>query len=286
VKPSSFAYAKARSLEEAVELLDAHSGEARILAGGQSLVALLNMRLSAPAVLIDINGIADLRTIARDGDWLKIGALARYSEAMESDLVAAEAPLIAKALPYVAHAAIRNRGTIGGSIALADPAAEMPACLLALGGEVEAVGPAGAPRIAADDFFLGLYETALQPNEVLTAVRVPAAKLTMRIGFAEFARRHGDYALVGLAASARADGDRLVDVRLAFFSVGATPVRAKAAEAALSGRIGALPVEAAVAALEDDLDPSGDLQASRALKMHLAGELVRRVASELERPRP
>ena len=286
MKPSSFAYAKARSLEEAVELLDAHSGEARILAGGQSLVALLNMRLSAPAVLIDINGIADLRTIARDGDDLRIGALARYSEAMESDLVAAEAPLIAKALPHVAHAAIRNRGTIGGSIALADPAAEMPACLLALGGEVEAVGPAGARRIVADDVFLGLYETALQPNEVLTAVRVPAAKPAARFGFAEFARRHGDYALVGLAASARAEGGRLADVRLAFFSVGATPVRAKAAEAALSGRIGALPVEAAVAALREDLDPVGDLQASRALKMHLAGELLRRVAADLERPRP
>ena len=139
-------------------------------------------------------------------------------------------------MPHIGHAAIRNRGTIGGSIAFADPAAELPACLLALGGEVEIAGAKGKRTVKADDFFKGLFETALGPADVLTAIRVPAATKDTRVGFAEFARRHGDYAMVGLAASAKADGKGLSDVRLAYFGVGATPVRAKSAEAALAER--------------------------------------------------
>jgi carbon-monoxide dehydrogenase medium subunit len=274
VKPAPFAYKKARSLAEAVALLGEHK-DARLLAGGQSLIATLNMRLSAPSLLIDINGIGGLDGTTQKNGKVEIGALVRHAQAERSELIAKYAPLLARALPHIGHAAIRNRGTLGGSIAFADPAAELPACLLALDGEIEATGPKDRRTIRAQDFFRGLFETALGPQDVLTAIRVPAATKDSRVGFAELARRHGDYAIVGLAASARADGKGLSDVRLAFFGVGATPVRARKAEAALAGGN----VDAAVAAL--DLDPQDDLQASAAVKKHLAGVLLRRVATQL-----
>jgi carbon-monoxide dehydrogenase medium subunit len=273
VKPAPFAYKKARSTEEAVALLG--EPDARLLAGGQSLIATLNMRLSAPALLIDINGIGGLDGIALKGGMVEIGALTRHAAAERSDVIAKHAPLIARAMPHIGHPAIRNRGTLGGSIAFADPAAELPACLLAVDGEVEASGPKGKRSIKAGDFFKGLFETALGPQDVLTAIRVPAASKDTRTGFAELARRHGDYAIVGLAASGRAGGKGLSDVRLAFFGVGATAVRAKKAEAALAGGN----VDAAVAAL--DLEPQDDVQASAAVKKHLAGVLLRRVAKQL-----
>jgi len=275
VKPAPFAYTKARSLKEAVALLAKHKDDARLLAGGQSLIATLNMRLSQPSLLIDINGIKGLDRVAKKGKFIEIGALARHAQVERSELIAEYAPLIARAMPHIGHPAIRNRGTFGGSIAYADPAAELPACLLALGGEVEIAGPRGKRTVKADAFFKGLFETALRPQEMLTAVRIPAADQSTRIGFAELARRHGDYAIVGLAASARADGKGLRDVHLAFFAVGATPVRAKKSEAMLAGG----DVEAAVAAL--DLDPPDDVQASAAVKKHLAGVLLRRVAKQL-----
>ena len=275
MKPAPFAYKKVRTLKEAVALLAKHKDDARLLAGGQSLIATLNMRLSAPSLLIDINGIKDLDGIAKKGATIEIGALARHAQVERSDLIAKHAPLIALAMPHIGHAAIRNRGTFGGSIAFADPAAELPACLLALGGEVEITGPKGKRKVKADAFFKGLFETALGPKDVLTAIRVPAAGKDTRVGFAELARRHGDYAIVGLAACARADGKGLADVRLAFFGVGATPVRAKKAEAALAGGN----IDAAVAAL--DLDPQDDVQATATVKKHLAGVLLRRVAKQL-----
>jgi len=278
VKPAPFAYKKVRSLAEAVALLGEHK-DARLLAGGQSLIATLNMRLSAPSLLIDINGIGGLDGTTQKNGKVEIGALVRHAQAECSELIAKYAPLLARALPHIGHAAIRNRGTLGGSIAFADPAAELPACLLALDGEIEATGPKGRRTIRAQDFFRGLFETALGPQDVLTGIRVPAATKDSRIGFAELARRHGDYAIVGLAASARAAGKGLSDVRLAFFGVGATPVRAKKAEAALAGGN----VDAAVAAL--DLDPQDDLQASAVVKKHLAGVLLRRVATQLMEPR-
>jgi carbon-monoxide dehydrogenase medium subunit len=279
VKPAPFAYQKARSLDEAVALLGEHK-DARLLAGGQSLIATLNMRLSAPALLIDINGIGGLDRIALKDGTVEIGALVRQARAERSDVIAQHAPLIARALPHIGHPAIRNRGTLGGSIAFADPAAELPACLLALDGEVEASGPKGKRSIKAEDFFRGLFEIALRPNEVLTAIRLPAAGKDTRTGFAELARRHGDYAMVGLAATARADGKGLADVRLAYFGVGATPVRARKSEAALVGGN----IDAAVAAL--DFDPHDDVQASGAVKKYLAGVLLRRVAKQLMEARP
>ena len=279
MKPAPFAYAKARSIEHAVALLGEHT-DARLLAGGQSLIATLNMRLSAPNLLIDINGIGGLDGIALKSGMVEIGALARHAQAERSDVIARHAPLIARAMPHIGHAAIRNRGTLCGSIAFADPAAELPACLLALDGEVEASGPKGKRTIKAGDFFKGLFETALGPQEMVTAIRVPAAGKDSRVGFAELARRHGDYAIVGLAASARAAGKGLADVRLAYFGVGATPLRVRKSEAALAGGN----IEAAVAAL--DLDPPDDVQATGAVKKHLAGVLLRRVATQLMEPAP
>jgi carbon-monoxide dehydrogenase medium subunit len=282
VKPAPFAYAKARSVEHAVELLACADGEVRLLAGGQSLIATLNMRLSAPKLLIDLNGVQGLSGIATKNGKVEIGALTRHAEAEQSAAVARHAPLIARAMPFIGHAAIRNRGTLGGSIAFSDPAAELPACLLALGGEIEIAGDDGNRTVKADDFFKGLFETALGPHDVLTAIRVPAASSNTRTGFAEFARRHGDYAMVGLAASAKASGKRLSDVRLAFFGIGATPVRATKAEAALAAGT----VDDAVSALAGEIEPSGDVQATAATKKHLAGVLLRRVAKELTEAQP
>jgi carbon-monoxide dehydrogenase medium subunit len=275
VKPAPFAYAKAKSLDHAIELMA--RPEARLLAGGQSLIATLNMRLSAPSLLIDLNGIGGLSGIAVKNGMVEIGALTRHVQAERSPEIASHAPLIALAMPYIGHAAIRNRGTLGGSIAFADPAAELPACLLALGGEVDIAGPKGRRTVKADDFFKGLFETALGARDVLTAIRVPAATNATRVGFAEFARRHGDYAMIGLAACAQIDGKGLGGVRLAYFGVGNVPLRAKKAETKITeGNI-----DDAVKALAADLDPSGDVQATGATKKHLAGVLLRRVARQL-----
>jgi len=280
VKPAAFAYARAESLDHALALIGGEP-DARILAGGQSLIATLNMRLSEPRLLVDINRVPGLDGIARRDGFLELGALMRHAQAERSPDIAAHAPLIAKAMPHIGHPAIRNRGTIGGSIAFGDPAAELPACLVALGGEIVIAGPTGERAIKADDFYRGLFETALTSRDMVTAIRVPAATADMRIGFAELARRHGDYAIAGLAATARANGKTLTDVRLAFFSVGVTPVRAHGAEAALAGG----DVEAAVAALARDLDPPDDVQATSAVKRRLAGVLTRRVAKQLMEPR-
>jgi aerobic carbon-monoxide dehydrogenase medium subunit len=280
VKPAPFAYARARSLEHAIELL-AQDSDSRLLAGGQSLIATLNMRLSHPQLLIDINGVGGLDGIALSDGQLRIGALVRHAQAERSADVARHAPLIALAMPHIGHPAIRNRGTVGGSLAFADPAAELPACLVAVGGEVDVVGPLGPRTVKADDFFKGLFETALANGDVLRAIRVPAARADTRVGFAEFARRHGDYAMAGLAACARADGKHLDDLRLAYFGVGPTPVRARNAEKALAGG----DVEGAVRALTTDLDPPDDVQASGAVKTHLAGVLLRRVARQLNEAR-
>jgi aerobic carbon-monoxide dehydrogenase medium subunit len=276
LKPAPFAYAKARSVAHAIELLV--DDDARLLAGGQSLIATLNMRLSHPALLVDINGVGGLDRIELNNGHIEIGALVRHAQAERSPELARRAPLIALAMPHIGHPAIRNRGTIGGSVAFADPAAELPACVLALGGELTIAGPQGARVVSADDFFKGLFETALTARDVLTAIRIPAAGADTRVGFAEFARRHGDYAMVGLAACARADGQRLRDLRLAYFGVGSTPVRAHHAEQALTDH----DIDAAVHALAQDLNPPDDVQASGAVKIHLAGVLLRRVARQLD----
>jgi carbon-monoxide dehydrogenase medium subunit len=275
LKPAPFAYARARSLSHAIDLLG--QGDTRILAGGQSLMATLNLRLDRPALLVDINAIAGLDHIALRDGHVEIGALVRHAAAERSQAIATHVPLIAAAMPHIGHPAILNRGTIGGSVAFSDPAAELPACIVALDAELDVEGPDGRRMIKADAFFTALFQTALGPQDVLTAIRFPAANATSRFGFAEFARRHGDYAIVGLAACARAENQRLMDARLVYFGVNGVPVRARSAEAALSSN----DVEGAVGALAQDLHPGDDIQATAAVRTHLAGVLLRRVARQL-----
>ena len=276
MKPAPFAYERARSLDHAIELI-AGTEDTRLLAGGQSLIATLNMRLSRPQLIVDINRVPGLDHITSSNGQIEIGALVRYAQAERSAEVATHAPLIAKALPFIGHPAIRNRGTIGGSIAFGDPAAELPACFVALDGEAVIAGPSGTRVVEADAFYKGLFESALTPRDVLTAIRIPVATSETRSAFAELARRHGDYAMVGLAATASAAGKALGDVRLVFFGVGTTPVRARTAEAALA----AGDLDAACKAIATDLDPPNDVQASGAVKRQLAGVLLRRVTRQL-----
>jgi len=261
VKAPAFAYAKPRSLAEALQLLS--SPGAKALAGGQSLIPSLNMRLSSPEMLVDIGGIAELQGIRVDHDVVRIGALTTHAAIERSDDVRKHLPLLAEAVQHVAHAAIRNRGTIGGSLALADPAAEYPACVLALEAVLLVAGPKGTRRVKAEDFFKGLFETALRPGELLTAVEFPVAARGDRSAFGELSRRQGDYAIVGLAAR------RAAALRLAFFGVGATPVLARHAAAQQTLR-------EASDALARDLDPTADLYHSAATKLHLARVLLER----------
>jgi carbon-monoxide dehydrogenase medium subunit len=276
VKPAAFAYAKARSLPDAIALLG-EAPDARILAGGQSLMATLNMRLDTPRLLVDINGLGELGMVLRTDGFIEIGALVRQRDAEHHADIARYAPLITAALPHIAHPAIRNRGTIGGSIAFADPAAELPACIVALAAEIEIGGGHGTRMVKADDFFKGLFDTELGEAEVLTKIRVPVPPPHRRFGFAELARRHGDYALVGLAATALAEGKTLGDIRLVYFGVGVTPVRACNAEQALAGGS----IEDAITALTNDIDPKSDVHASAAARMHLAGILLSNVTAQL-----
>lgn len=282
MKPAPFAYARASSLDDVFDLLDEHGEDARILAGGQSLMATLNMRLSAPEVLIDINRIDGLAGVGVADGMLRIGALTRHSEVARSTDVARHAPLIARAMPHIGHVAIRNRGTFGGSLAFADPAAELPAVCRALDARFVLQSRNGSRTVAANDFYLGLFETARQPNEVLVAAEVPVIAAGEKAAFMELARRHGDYAIVGLAAQGKVANGTFNDMRLAFFGAGDRPILAAAANAALEGKaFSDATVAAAQAALDADLDPMPDLNGSAATKMHLARVLTKRVLAEL-----
>lgn len=278
MKAAAFDYVKPASIDQVLSLLQAHGDDARLLAGGQTLLATLNMRLSEPHLVIDITGIASLRGISVQGHALRIGALATHTDIELSPLVARHAPLLKTAAPHIAHRAIRNSGTWGGSIAYADPAAEWPTCLLALGGTVIARGPQGERRIAADDFFTGLYSTALQADELLAGCEIPLAGADHWFGFSELARRHGDYAIVGLAATARREGAALHDLRIVLLGVDATPLRARRTEALLEGRtLDPATVAQAVASLRSEIDPLPDLTNTPDTKRHLAGVLLQRM---------
>lgn len=278
MKAAAFDYVKPASLAQVFELLHAHGDDARLLAGGQTLMATLNMRLSEPQLVVDITGIQALRGISVQGAVLRIGALVTHTDIEFSPLVAQHAPLLKTAAPHIAHRAIRNSGTWGGSIAYADPAAEWPTCLLALGGTVVAQSSRGERRIAVDDFFTGLYSTALAPDEVLTACEIPLAAADHWFGFNELARRHGDYAIVGMAATARRQGPALQNVRIALLGIDATPVRARQAEALLEGRpLDAALVAQAVACLRAEIEPLPDLTNTPETKRHLAGVLLQRM---------
>jgi carbon-monoxide dehydrogenase medium subunit len=285
MKASAFSYARATSVSNALELLHAHGERAKVLSGGQSLMPAMNLRLISPELIVDIGELTELSGIAATGDGVRIGALTRHVDLARSPDIAAHAPLLAEAISHVAHPAIRNRGTLGGSLAHADPASELPACMLALNAIVIVRGQTGERRIAAQDFFTGIYETALSPEELLVAVELPARPKNSTHFFHEFARRHGDYAITGLAAQAIVEGDAFADLRLAFFAVGDRPVLAKAA----NKLVGAAPTPAVVAdvcrVLSDELDPHDDQQASASMRRHLAKVLLGRcVATLLGRP--
>ena len=282
MKAPDFAYAKPDSLNEVFDLLDRHGDGARVLAGGQSLLASLNLRLSEPELLIDITAVPGLAGIAVSGQTLRIGALTTHRQIETSAEIARHLPLLAQAVGNVAHAAIRNLGTFGGSIALADPAAEYPTCAVALDATFVLARRGAERRVKAREFFRGLYETALQPGELLTAGEFPLAAPDYRSVFLELARRHGDYAIVGLAAHARLAGGRISDARLAFLGAGSTPVLALRAAAALEGRQpDAQTIAAAQATLADELELPADLYSSRATKLQLARVLLGRALAAL-----
>lgn len=282
MKAPSFAYTKPGSIGEVFDLLDRHGDEAKLLAGGQSLLATLNMRLSSPALLIDIGNLPGLSGVTMSGGRLRIGALTTHRTLECSPEIAAHAPLLAQAAPHIAHVAIRNLGTIGGSIALADPAAEWPACCVALDAEFILSARGAERRVKAREFFRGLYDTALGRAELLTAIEVPVLGPDYRSCFLELARRHGDYAITGIAAVARVRDRQLSDVRLAFLGVGSVPVLARGAMAAVEGKaMGPDRVAAAQAALAADLDPVADLTNSAATKLHLSRVLLGRALAAL-----
>ena len=260
MKAASFAYAKPRSLAEALELLKRPG--AKLLAGGQSLIPTLNMRLSAPELLVDITGLQDLSGISLKNNLLRIGALATHAQIERDPLVRKHVPLLAQAVPHIAHAAIRNRGTLGGSLALADPAAEYPACAVALQSIIVVAGAKGERRVKADDFFKGLFETDLKDGEILTAVEFPTGGRSV---FLELTRRHGDYAIIGLAVH---------ESRFVFFNAGPKPVRLEKTSS----------LKEMLSALKSDLNPPADLYHTSKTKKHLAGVLLERAWTTLSKP--
>jgi carbon-monoxide dehydrogenase medium subunit len=285
MKASAFSYARATSVVNAIELLATHGDRAKVLSGGQSLMPAMNLRLISPELIVDIGDLAELRGIAVTGDVVRIGALTRHVDLLNSSEIAAHVPLLTEAIAHVAHPAIRNRGTIGGSLAHADPAAELPACMVALNATIIVSGPAGERRVPAPDFFTGIYETVLSADELLVAVELPVAQKNSAHFFCEFARRHGDYGIVGLAAQAVVEGDILTDLQLAFFAVSDRPVLAKAATKLLNVAVTSVILSEASKALGEELDPQGDQQASASMRRHLAKVLLARcVAALLGRP--
>ena len=284
MKFAPFDYVRARSLSEVYDLIEAKDSDVRILAGGQSLLATLAMRLSEPSVLVDIGGLKELRFVEERNGTIHIGALTRHCELENNPLIATRLPLIAQAMPHVAHAAIRNRGTLGGSLSLADPAAELPACMVALDAAIVLASRTGERRVRAEGFFQGLYRTDIRPGELLVRVEITPYDRAWRFHFAEFSRRRGDYAMVGLAAAGRGPRGRLQELRLVFLGCGDRPVRARAAEV-VGSRSASEPrgerYSALRRALEKDLDPQSDPNASSQTRMHLAAVLADRALAAL-----
>ena len=284
MKARAFNYVRASTVVEALKAFEEAGDDASYIAGGQSLVPALALRLQAPQLLIDIAHISTLRGVDLQGDWLRIGALTRHHEVLTDPLIRRHAPLYSEAAPHVAHPAIRNKGTLGGSISHADPASEFPAMTLALGAELEIASRGGVRRVPADDFFLDLFQTAIEPGELLVAIHVPVVQPNHRWAFHELARRRGDFALVGCGVLAEFVDDVVKQVRIAFFSVGSTPLRARQAEDSLIGKtLDQAAIAAAQAVVGDDLDPPEDEHTPPAMKRHLARVLLGRLLGEIAR---
>ncbi|MDO9060581.1 MAG: xanthine dehydrogenase family protein subunit M, partial [Bradyrhizobium sp.] len=271
----------ATSVGNALQLLETYGERAKVLSGGQSLMPAMNLRLVSPELIVDIGELAELRGIAVNGGVVRIGALTRHVDLLKSPDIAAHAPLLTDAIAHVAHPAIRNRGTIGGNLAHADPASELPACMVALNATIIVRGQAGERRVAAGDFFTGIYETDLSAQELLVAVELPVAGKNSACFFHEFARRQGDYAIAGLAAQAIVEHDAFTDLRLAFFAVGDRPILARAASGLIGIAVTPGALAAASTALGEELDPQDDQQASASMRRHLARVLLARGVSAL-----
>jgi len=277
MKPPAFEYVAVASTDEAVAELAAHGDEAKLLAGGQSLIPILNLRLAAPGRLVDLNRVTALASIEERAGGVAVGAMTRQRAVERSALVAGRVPLLADALPWVGHSAIRNRGTLGGSLAHADPAAELPAVATCLDARLTVRGARGARTIGAREFFKGYLTTALAPTELLTEVWFPSLPPGSGAAWIELARRHGDYALVGVAAVVTLDGAIVREARLALIGVDAVPVRPAAAERLLAGApLSAESMGAAAESVRRHIEPHGDVHAPAAYRRHLAGVLTLR----------
>jgi aerobic carbon-monoxide dehydrogenase medium subunit len=286
MKPAPFRYVAARTIEHALALKAEHGDEARFLAGGQSLVPTMNFRLTQPAVLIDINPLSELSGIKNGaGDRVCIGALTRYRTLERDPTVAEHLPLIAEALPHIAHPQIRNRGTIGGNLAHADPASEMPAIVLGLGGRLRAQSVRGERWIEAADFFVGALTTALEADEMLMEVELPAAAPRSGSCFMEVSRRRGDFAMMGVASTVVFDADRqCTHARISLCNAGDGPVFAAAAsESLVGGKIDAARVAEAARLVQQDIEPGGSIHASKEFQRHLAGVLITRTLTTAEK---
>jgi CO/xanthine dehydrogenase FAD-binding subunit len=289
MKPAPFRYVAARTLDEALQLKAEHGDEARFLAGGQSLVPTMNFRLTQPAILIDINPVKECAGMRRNGAHsLRIGALTRYAVLERDVATARELPLVHEALPHIAHPQIRNRGTIGGNLAHADPASEMPAIVLVLGARLRAQSKGSDRWIEAGDFFVGALSTALAADEMLTEIELPLTGPRVGTCFMEVARRRGDFAIAGVACVVELDAENsCVEARIGLCNAGDRPILAEEASGSLAGKIvGAAEIEAAAGLVQNDIDPGGSIHASKEFQRHIAGVLTARaLATANERAR-
>jgi len=269
------------TITETTEFLGQNPDDSRVLAGGQSLMPLLNMRLSRPEFVVDLGGVEGLTGIEQQGQMLRIGAMTTQYELGQSAEVAAASPLLAECVPWIGHIPIRYRGTVGGSVAHADPAAELPAAMVALDGEIDIAGSSGTRTIAAAEFYRGFLRTAMEPGEVLTALRVPIEEAGVGVSVKEYARRHGDFAVTGIVAVVRAANDRIQSARLTAFGVDSVPVRLEAAEAIFANAkpSDALHAEAGKLAA-GAVEPDSDLHASADYRRRLTDVLTRRASLE------
>jgi len=287
MKPAPFRYVAAWTLDQALQLKAQYGDEAHFLAGGQSLVPTMNFRLTQPAVLIDINRLSEYAGVKNcPPEGLRIGALTRYRNLERDPATARDLPLVHEALPHIAHPQIRNRGTIGGNLAHADPASEMPAIVLALAGKLRAQSVRGERRIAAADFFVGALSTALEPDEMLVEVELPVAQPRSGACFLELARRRGDFAIIGVACTLRLDEQGCcAAARIALCNAGDTPVLAAQASDSLVGRrVGAAEIDGAAELVRRSIEPGGNVHASKEFQHHIAGVLTgRALATAVER---
>ncbi len=284
MKPAPFEYFAPTTLDEALSLMNQHGFDAKLLAGGQSLIPVMNFRLSQPAILIDINNIPELSGISLTAvNQLSIKAMSRHAHVEKSDLVANHAPLMFETMPYIAHPQIRNRGTIGGSIAHADPAGELPVICVTLGAQFLLKREGNERWVSADDFFIGLFETALEPEEIICEIQIPTMPLNSGYGFQELARRHGDYAQAGAAAFIQLDSTGVCkEAKLVFLNVGERPmVATEGAKALIGNNLSDDVIETAVStATQNEIDPTTDVHATANYKRHLAGVLAKRALKQ------